>query len=287
MTMMKSNDLPPMNAAPSKARGGFPPPPTSATKPLVHFGTIRPSAGHRVVIYGTGGIGKTTLACQMPAPVAFFDLDDSLPILAARLKAQGFDKNITPVDGITDWAALLAALNSDGWDGIKTIVIDTATRAETMCENWMLANVPNDKGAKVANIEGYGFGKGYVIKEREFAHLLAALDRHARAGRNVVLICHDCVANVPNPSGEDWMRSEPRLQNPQGGKASIRAAVKEWCDHLLFVGYDVAADKGKARGSGTRTMYTAERPHCLAKSRTTTDALPLTDGAFDWGIILK
>lgn len=289
-TMAKTNDVPPMSAAAmpgGKVRGQFPVPPAGNTKPRVSFGTIRTAAGHRVCMYGTGGIGKTTMACQMPAPVAFVDLDDSLPVLKARLDEQGFGGNVSPVDGVTDWGTLIAALNADGWDSIKTIVIDTATRAEKMCEDWIITTVPNEKGAKVANIEGYGFGKGYVIKEREFAKLLAALDKHAREGRNVVLICHDCVSNVPNPGGDDWLRSEPRLQNPQGGKASIRAAVKEWCDHLLFVGYDVAADKGKAKGSGTRTMYTAERPHCMAKSRTTTDAIPLADGAFDWSVIFR
>ncbi len=266
---------------------GIPTPPAGTEKPRVRFGAVRAQAGHRICLYGTGGIGKTTLACQLPGPVAIFDLDDSLPILSARLKAQGYAKNITTVDGVTDWAALLAALNADGWQDVKTIVVDTATRAEKMCEDWIVAHVPNEKGMKVANIEGYGFGKGYVIKEREFARLLAVLDRHARAGRNVVLVCHDCVNSVANPEGDDWIRFEPRLQNPQGGKASIRADVKEWCDHLLFIGYDVAADKGKAKGTGTRTMYTSERPHCMAKSRTMTEAIPLTDGPFDWSAILK
>ena len=288
--MTKKSEMPPMMAAPipgASAHGHFPAPPAETRKPKVAFGKVRAAAGHRVCMYGTGGIGKTTLACQMPEPIAFIDLDDSLPVLKPRLDAQGIGTRLAMVDGVTDWGALLAALNADGWDEIKTIVVDTATRAEKMCEDWIVATVPNEKGAKVANIEGYGFGKGYVIKEREFSKLLAVLDRHARAGRNVVLICHDCVSNVPNPDGDDWLRSEPRLQNPQGGKASIRAAVKEWCDHLLFIGYDVAAEKGKAKGSGTRTMYTAERPHCMAKSRTTTDAIPLADGAFDWGQILK
>lgn len=267
--------------------GAFPPPPSTTNRARVAFGSVRSAAGHRVCIYGSGGIGKTTLASQMPGPVAFIDLDDSLPILSGRLLEQGFADNVMPVDGVTDWATLLAALNADGWDAVRTIVIDTATRAEKMCEDYIIATVPNDKGAMVANIEGYGFGKGYVIKERAFNALLGALDRHARAGRNVVLICHDCVANVPNPGGDDWLRAEPRLQNPQGGKASIRAMVKEWCDHLLFVGYDVATKDGKGKGSGTRTMYTAERPHCMAKSRTTTDAIALADGAFDWSAIIR
>ena len=44
--------------------------------------------------------------------------------------------------------------------------------------------------------------------------------------------------------------------------------VKEWADHLLFVGYDVDVQDGKGRGAGTRTIYPTERPHCMAKSRT-------------------
>ena len=101
-----------------------------------------------------------------------------------------------------------------------------------------------------------------------FLPLLADLDRHARAGRNVVLVCHDCTSTVPNPAGEDWLRYEPRLQSPNSGKASIRLRVREWADHVLFVGYDVSVGKdGKGRGAGTRTLYSAEVPHCMAKSR--------------------
>ncbi len=284
-----NNDMPPVMTAPApgaKAHGTFPTPPTNTNKPRVAFGTIRDAAGQRVVMYGTGGIGKTTLSVQMPAPVAFIDLDDSLRILKSKFTECGFIGNIKPVEGVTDWATLLAVLNADGWDGVGTIVIDTATRAEKMCEDWIIANIVNDKGAKVQNIEAYGFGKGYVIKADEFNKLLGALDRHARAGRNVVLICHDCVSNVPNPGGDDWIRYEPRLQNPPSGKASIRAAVKEWCDHMLFIGYDVATKDGKGMGGGTRTMYTAEQPHCMAKSRTTDSAFPI-NGAFDWQNIIK
>ena len=41
---------------------------------------------------------------------------------------------------------------------------------------------------------------------------------HARGTRdNVILICHDCTATVPNPTGEDWLRYEPRLQSPGSG----------------------------------------------------------------------
>jgi hypothetical protein len=103
-----------------------------------------------------------------------------------------------------------------------------------------------------------------------------------------VLICHDCTSTVPNPAGEDWLRYEPRLQSPNSGKASIRLRVREWADHVLFVGYDVAAKDGKGKGSGTRTLYRAELPHCMAKSRTGADPIPLGhDGAAVWSEIIK
>jgi hypothetical protein len=71
-------------------------------------------------------------------------------------------------------------------------------------------------------------------------------------------------------------------------KASIKLRVKEWADHVLFFGYDVIAEDGKAKGSGTRTIYSAERPHCMAKSRTT-DGTPIAveDGTDVWGQIIK
>jgi len=267
-------------------RNAIPAPPAAAqAKPKVAFGTLAKPAGHRIVVYGTGGIGKTTLCAALPGPVAFIDLDGSLPVLGPRLAEQGLAGNIVPVEGVSDWGTLMAALDADGWDAVKTIVVDTATKAEHLALAHTLKTKPTEKGQYVASIEGYGFGKGYVLVAETFNALMARLDRHARAGRNVALVCHECTATVPNPEGEDWLRYEPRLQNPPSGKASIRLAVKEWCDHLLFIGYDVDVKNGVARGGGTKTLYASERPHCMAKSRTTDGAYAL-DGAFDWNCII-
>ena len=93
----------------------------------------------------------------------------------------------------------------------------------------------------------------------------------------MILICHDCTATVPNPGGDDWLRFEPRLQSPSSGKSSIRLRVREWADHVLFVGYDLAVKDGKGdpRTGSTRTIYPVERPHCMAKSRTLCEPLAL------------
>ena len=254
---------------------GTPPPPPALPRDAVQFGKIATGAGHRAVLYGPGGIGKTTTATNLPGPVAFFDLDDSL----ARLAAQIDTSNILPVSGIETWSDLRRALQSSGWDDVKSIVIDTGTRAEEMAVAHTLATVPHEKGHLCARLEDYGFGKGFQHVYDTFLPLLADLDRHSRAGRNVVILCHDCTSTVPNPAGEDWLRYEPRLQSPNSGKASIRLRVREWADHVLFLGYDVDVGKdGKGRGAGTRTVYPTELPHCMAKSRTTQTPIPLTHG---------
>jgi len=274
----------PQGAPIRQAQGGpvrrsMPPaPPTMASRPGVVFAKPQAGAGHRILLYGPGGIGKTTLASQLPGAVAFFDLDESL----GRL---GID---APVIAANTWAELRTALQADGWGGIKSIVIDTGTRAEELAVEHTLANTLQD-GKRAGSVEGYGYGKGYGYVFDTFLPLLADLDRHSRAGRNVVIICHDCTSTVPNPAGEDWLRYEPRLQSPNSGKASIRLRVREWADHVLFVGYDVSVGKdGKGRGAGTRTMYTSELPHCMAKSRTTQDPIVVgTDGAAVWAEIIR
>lgn len=260
----------PARHSPSSGNGQVAAPRTSAQ---VQFGAIAGESGHRVVIYGPGGIGKTSLATAAPGPVVFFDLDDSLPRLAGQLPEDAEVRLVAP-GAESNWESIRSALHAGGWDAVKTIVIDSATRAEELAVAWTIANVPHEKrDVVIRRIEDYGFGKGYQHVYDTFLTLLGDLDQHARAGRHVVLICHDCTSTVPNPSGDDWLRYEPRLQTTNSGKASVRLRVKEWADHLLFVGYDVDVQDGKGRGSGTRTIYPTERPHCMAKSRTLADPI--------------
>ncbi len=58
---------------------------------------------------------------------------------------------------------------------------------------------------------------------------------------------------------------------------------------MLFLGYDLDVHRqGKGHGAGSRTVYPVELPHCMAKSRTMAETLPLT--RFDtslWTQLLK
>lgn len=277
------------STATKQAAPSGPPPMMKPKRKTVQFGQVSTSAGHRIMLYGPGGIGKTTLATQLPVPVAFIDLDESLPRLKGYLTEHGSMDNIMPVTGVMTWTDLRSALQSDGWNKIRSIVIDTGTKAEELAVAHTLGTVPHEKGQKCNSVEDYGYGKGFSHVFDTFLPLLADLDRHCRAGRHVAIICHDCTATVPNPAGEDFLRYEPRLQSPNSGKASIRLRVREWADHVLFMGYDMDVNKdGKAKGSGTKTIYTSELPYFMAKSRTCQAAIPVgDDGKAVWAEIIK
>lgn len=260
-----SNSMPPPLRYPSPKL-----PEIQALKP-VQFGSVPKKQGHRVMMYGAGGIGKTTLTCQAPGKSAMVDLDESLSKLTRQFSEQGIE---TPaIVPAVNWTEVRTALQAPGWEKINNIIIDSGSRLEESCVAHTLRTIKNDKDKLVNGIEGYGFGKGYQYVFEQWLKLIGDLDAHVRAGRNVFIICHDCTSNVPNPNGEDWIRYEPRLQNSKS--ASIRLKMKEWCDHVLFIGYDVTVKKGegKAEGCGSRTMYTAELPHCMAKSRSTQDQI--------------
>jgi hypothetical protein len=252
-------------------------------KARVQFGTIAAAAGHRILIYGPGGIGKTTLCSKLPGKTAYYDIDESLP----RLRSQLDTGNLFPVTA-SSWSDVRATTQQDGWDEINNIVYDSGSMLEQWAVAHTLATVKTDKDKYPASVEGYGYGKGFQFVYDTFIPLMGDLDRHARAGRNVIIVCHDCTHNVPNPNGEDWLRWEPRLQDPASGKASIRLRLKEWVDHCLFLAWDIDVNKdGKGKGCDSRTVYTKETPFCMAKSRTTQDTIPLGDPADFWPLILK
>lgn len=262
-------------------------PPTSPSEPSgkKSFSTQRAKQEifHNVVIYGPGGGGKTELVSNIAAcgvRILFIDLENGTKFLDV-------DK-VNP--SVQTWEELRSVVQNhqliDEFDGIA---VDSLTKAQELAEQHVVATVKNKSGNYVKSIEDFGYGSGQVHVYEEFIKLLGDLDAVNRRRKHVICTAHDCVANVPNPQGEDWIRYEPRLQSPNGGKNSIRLRVKEWADHLFFIGYDTIVDKdGKAEGGGTRTIYTTERPTHMAKSRSLATTIPYEKGSAElWQQLLN
>ena len=241
-----------------------------------------------VGIYGPGGIGKTELianAAQAGYNPILIDVDGgSNNVNIARI-----GENNAPLD---NWSDLRDMLHS--YDLLKPfdlIGTDSLTRAEELCVQHVLGTVPRGDTTKTpaTSIESYGWGKGYTHVFENFLPLLSDLDQLRRRGKTVIVSMHECVERVPNPAGEDWIRYEPRMQNQRQG--NIRARVKEWVDHLLFIGYDIAVSDrtGKAMDApegSPRTIYPIEQPIHWAKTRSLQYAIPYPRGSADlWNIL--
>jgi hypothetical protein len=229
---------------------------------------------HKIVVFGSGGVGKTelwTLLRNVGIEPLGIDLDDGSKFHdVARVVPTTWDE----VRGILH--------NPDMLEPFGAVVVDSLTKAEELATAWTLENVKRDDGTVASSVESYGWGKGYVHVYESMLRLLGDLDAVARMGKHVVCVCHDCTANVPNPGGNDWIRYEPRLQSPPSGKASVRLRVKEWSDHMFFIGFDqFVSDEGKAKGTGTRTIYTNERPTHMAKSRTLSEIIKYNQGSVE------
>lgn len=195
----------------------------------------------RTTLYGTEGIGKTTLAAQWPNPVILDTEDGTRQIDCARVRCP-------------DWITLHGALVELGGDpqGFETVVVDSVDWAERLIIEAMLKR--DDK----KSIEDYGFGKGFVKLAEQFGKLLSLLDGMIDRGVHVVLVGHSVVKRqTPPDMDEGFDRFELKLSKQVG------PLVKEWSDLLLFANYRTTLVEGtdgrtRAKGGKERVIH-AER----------------------------
>lgn len=214
---------------------------------------LESSARHKGVkfcFYGPEGIGKSTLASQLPSPL-FIDTEGSTDHM-----------NVVRYPRPQSWDALLDMVEDAGSLKIKTLVIDTADWAERLCTDALCAA----KGWK--GIEDAGYGKGYVYQAEAFGKLLDKLTEIAEKGVNVGFCAHAQLRKIeaPEETGayDHW---EMKLAK------KIGPMVKEWADLLIFCNYKIMVIKGanpmeknKVAG-GKRVMYTSHHPIWDAKNR--------------------
>jgi len=204
----------------------------------------------RCVIYGPEGIGKSTLASKAPNPL-FLDIESGTGSL-----------DIARISDFSNWEELLSSLAdlAKNPQGFKTIVIDTADRAEQLCIDYVCTK----QGKK--GIEDFGYGKGYTYAQEEFAKMLTLCDKILCTGANVIVIAHAKMRKFEQPDEMGaYDRWELKLSK------TVAPIVKEWCDMLLFLNYKtvlVTDDSGKNKATGgKRVMYATHHPCWDAKNR--------------------
>lgn len=219
--------------------------------------------GEKVILYGRSGIGKTTLAAMAPDPV-WIGLDDG----GRKIRHPVTGKRLRRVPGIETFEDVRAALQSDAFDGHASIVLDTVTELQALGQSATFRRVPTEKGNTPQNIEDYGFHKGYRFWYDTMRLVLGDLDRHVRAGRNVILLCQNGTIRRANPGGEDFLVDAPDLYHEKN--TSILDTYVAWADHVLRIdnSHVVVDKKGKAGSTNERAVFVHPEIHFMAKSRT-------------------
>jgi hypothetical protein len=227
----------------------------------------------RIYLYGVEGIGKSTLAAAAPSPI-FLGAEDG----TGQLDVQRFPQPHTLADAY-DAVRELAT----GTHEYRTLVIDTVDWLEPLLWSFIC-----ERDGK-ANIEAYGYGKGYQAALDEWRLFIREVERMRGAkSMGVIVLGHAQIKLFKNPEGEDFDRYSPKMNEKAAG------LWKEWADAVLFANYETFAVKAKrdadnvnakAKGvsSNARLLFTERSAAFDAKNRY---GLPPTI-PLDWGALAE
>lgn len=230
-----------------------------------------------LLIYGTAGMGKTSMALEAPNSV-YIQIAPERPPMG--IEPYGFGE-MSSYGQICD--ALSALYHEE--HGIQTVVIDSIDALEPLIwqETCKRNNWPN--------LEAPGFGKGYLAADAVWREFLAGCDAlRQHKGIGVTLLGLADASNHEEPGQPPYKRYDLKLHKRAEGLLTQSA------DAVLFINTKVVVKEVEtgfnktdrhAEGGGTRWLFTDGRPAFVAKNRfNMPDSLALPKGQA-WAAIAK
>lgn len=218
------------------------------------------------LVYGPGGVGKSTFAANAPGAI-FLPVEDGLAdIDCARFPL--FHK-------LDDFQAAMRTLYREDHD-YKTVIIDSLDWLERLIWAEVLL------ATEYKEIADVPYGRGYANALTFWNGILAMLNKlREDKGMAAVLIAHSTIKKFEDPHGESFDRYCPKLHDKASG------LCMEWADEVFFANYKTFTKKqeegfGRKRtvgvGAGERILFTTDRPAHVAKNRLSLpDEIPM-----DW-----
>lgn len=231
----------------------------------------------RLLIYGTEGIGKSTLANQAPNAI-FIQTEDGL----REIDCAKFPKANTLQDVQAYINALIVQQHN-----YHTVVIDTADWLERLiwddlCGQYGVSNIEKVDG---------GYARGYTHALTPLRHILDGLDNlNAQKKMCIILLAHHKVEKFEDPVHGAYDRYCPKLHK------HANAVIKEWADAILFATQKVITKNedtgfnrtrtlaaGLGKDGGKRVLLCIGSPSYVAKNRYN---LPM-ELPLDWNALMQ
>lgn len=209
------------------------------------------TTGVAVLIYGSGGIGKSTLASKAK-DVVFIDVENGLRQLP--------DVQKTPI--VKTWPEFEEHLREFFKSEFKTVCIDSIDYLEAMLHKH-ICDTNNWK-----SMEQAGYGKAYTMAQEAWCKFLGIVDHILTANKNIIILAHETIRTFDAPDQDAYDKYTIKL-HPK----SVNLICAKM-DAVLFAQLEtiVKTDRGdeerlRAITTGKRILRTVEAPAYLAKNR--------------------
>lgn len=220
-------------------------------------------------IYGTPGVGKTTLAANAPGAI-FIRTEDGLG--AQAVDAFPLARSYAEVmDAIQ---ALYTEEHSFRW-----LAVDSLSALEDL----VFRQVAVDQGKK--NIEEVPYGKGYVMALDYWSRFLDGVTalRNDR-GMGILMIAHADIVRFQSPDTDSYDRYQIALDKRAFNLFYERSDIIGFANHKVLIRKEDAGfnrKEAKGVGTGERLLHLNEKPAFIAKNRFgMPDSIPLSWDAF-------
>lgn len=220
--------------------------------PTAKSGPVQEANRITILLYGPGGIGKSTWASMAPDPLMLATEPGLNHLTAYKLQIEG-------------WKDLLYACAklAEGNPLYKTIVLDTVDNALLFCRAYV------QERDRIADL-GDDNNKGHALVNNEFHRVMTKL---AQLPYGLVLVSHSQEVEVKTRT-KKYTKVVPTLS------AKARQIVLQLVDVVLYCDLEVTTEGDHTRE--TRVIRTKPTTEYEAKDRTglLPESLPLEYGAF-------
>jgi len=152
----------------------------------------------RITIYGTPGIGKSTLASQFPSPLFFLTEECTLNNVDYIGVVKSYDKFIEGISKLADIPN----------PPFKTLIIDSISKLDALIVNQILRGENLSKNGKQPSLNSAcgGYGAGFQAAQQEHRYVKSILDNFQKKGVTVIYIGHLTTTKYKAPDLDDYDR---------------------------------------------------------------------------------